>query len=69
MCLLFYRFSIFIILVVFSFACGTNQLYWYYAQMVHSIFFLKQPHGLSLMRNHCSIKIQSLDILLIFIIF
>ena len=27
------RFSIFIVLVLFSFACGTNQLYWYYAQM------------------------------------
>jgi hypothetical protein len=27
------RFFVFISLVLFSFACGLNQLYWYYAQM------------------------------------
>ncbi|CAF0808879.1 unnamed protein product [Brachionus calyciflorus] len=27
------KFAVFILLVVFSFSCGLNQLYWYYAQM------------------------------------
>jgi transient receptor potential cation channel subfamily C len=27
------RFSVLIILVAFAFACGLNQLFWYYARM------------------------------------
>lgn len=30
------KFGVFIILVLFSFACGLNQLYWYYAQMKYN---------------------------------
>lgn len=27
------KFSVLILLVVFAFACGLNQLFWYYARM------------------------------------
>ena len=27
------KFTVLILLVIFSFSCGLNQLYWYYAQM------------------------------------